>query len=59
MNANVKGALKDLNRFYKIFTHNGKSLKKSEVKNILMNAINKGYETIYDIPDEEVEKWVN
>ena len=58
MNANVKGAYKNLNRFYKIFTHNGKSLSKSEVKNILTNAINKGYETIYDIPDEEVEKFI-
>ena len=54
MNADVKGAYAQLNKSWRSFTHNGKPMSKQEVKSVLEYAIEKGYETTMDIPDDEI-----
>jgi hypothetical protein len=44
MNADCKGALAQINKSWKAFTHNGKPMSKAEVKAVLEYAVKKGYE---------------
>jgi len=59
MNADCKGALAQINRSYKAFVHNGKSMSKAEVKAVLEYAIEKGYEHTGMLSDEEVDNILN
>ena len=54
MNADVKGALAQINDSWKAFVHNGKPMTKPEVKAVLEYAISKGYETTAELKDDEV-----
>ena len=54
MNADCKGALAQINRSYKAFVHNDKSMSKAEVKAVLQYAIEKGYEHTGMLSDEEI-----
>lgn len=54
MDADVLGCLKAINRSYKAFEHNGKSMTKKEVQAVLMYAYNKGYKAVSQLSDEEI-----
>lgn len=54
MNASIEGSLKNLNKVYQFFEHNGKTFSKQEVKTILTYAKNKGYKTTGEIQDIDV-----
>lgn len=55
MNADVKGALNQLNQSYKAFTHNGHSMSKQAVKAVLEYAVAKGYEHTGQLRDSEID----
>ena len=59
MNASVKGALAQLDRSWKCFTHKGKPMTKKEVKSVLEYAEKKGYKTTNEIKDSEVDDVIN
>lgn len=56
MNADIKGALAQLNRSYKAFEHKGKRMTKQEVKKVLEYGLAKGYKHTGQLLDEEVER---
>jgi ribulose bisphosphate carboxylase small subunit len=56
MNADLKGALQQLNRSYKAFEHKGKSMTKQQVKACLEYGIKQGYEHTGQLSDEEIDK---
>ena len=55
MNADCKGALAQINKSYRAFTHNGESMTKSEVKAVLEYAVKKGYDHTGLLTDEEID----
>ena len=55
MNADCKGALVQINKSWKAFTHNGKSMTKNEVKAVLEYAVKKKYEHTGMISDKEID----
>jgi hypothetical protein len=55
MNADCKGALAQINKSWKAFTHNGKGMSKAEVKAVLEYAIEKGYEHTGLLSQEEID----
>lgn len=59
MNASVNGALEQLERSYKAFTHRGKAMTKEQVKAVLTYAKQVGYETTNELKDEEVDEIVD
>lgn len=59
MNADITGALLKLNKVWRLFEHNGKNLSKSQVKQILEYGLSKGYETVKEIPDSEIDRIIN
>jgi hypothetical protein len=56
MNADVKGALEQINNSWKAFTHNGKRMTKTEVRKVLKFCIAKGYKTTAELKDGEVDR---
>jgi ribulose bisphosphate carboxylase small subunit len=56
MHADLIGALEQINRSYKTFTHRGKWLSKEQVIKVLEYGISKGYKTTAEFSDEEVDK---
>ena len=56
MYADIEGALWQINKYYRMFEHNGKSLSKTQVKTILEHGLKKGYETTADFKEDEVDK---
>lgn len=56
MNADIKGALEQLNKSWKAFTHKGKRMTKEEVKRVLMYGLKQGYTHTGQLSDEEVDK---
>lgn len=57
MEANLKGALAQLNKAWPAFRHNGKPMTKAEVKALLEYGIAKGYESTAQLnEDAEVDK---
>lgn len=55
MNADIVGALNNINRSYRIFEHNGKSMTKAQVKKVLQYGLDKGYEHTGQITDDEID----
>ncbi len=55
MNADIKGALAKLNRYYHCFEHNGKRMTKPEVKAVLQYGLKMGYTDTGQITDAEVD----
>lgn len=55
MNADIKGALEQLNRSYKAFEHKGRRMTKQEVKKVLEYGLEKGYKHTGQLSDEEVD----
>ncbi len=56
MHADIKGALDQINKSYRAFEHNGRSLTKTQVKAILQYGLSKGYKTTEQLTDEEVNQ---
>ncbi len=59
MNADVKGALAQINTSWKAFTHKGQRMSKNEVKAVLEYAVSKGYKTTAELNDNEVDEIIN
>jgi hypothetical protein len=55
MNADCKGALAQLNKSYKAFVHNGNSMSKQAVKEVLEYAISRGYDHTGMLRDAEID----
>lgn len=55
MDADIKGALRQLDKSWKAFEHKGRPLTKLQVKGILMYGIFKGYKSTSEFTDEEVD----
>ena len=56
MNADIAGALEQLNKSWRCFTHKGKPLTKKQVRKILKYGISKGYRHTGQLTDEEVDE---
>ncbi len=57
MNADCKGALKQINKSWKAFQHNGKQMTKRQVKAVLTYAVYvKGYEHTGQLSKKEVDE---
>lgn len=59
MHADIQGALNQINRSYKAFTHRGKRMSKDEVKKVLQFGLKRGYTTTDQFSDEEVDLILN
>jgi hypothetical protein len=59
MDADIKGCLNQINRSWKAFEHNGKPMTKSQVKAVLEYGLSKGYVSVSQISDVEVESILN
>lgn len=55
MDANIVGALEQLEISWKAFEHNGKQMTKEQVRKTLVYGIQKGYKNISELTDEEVD----
>jgi hypothetical protein len=55
MNADVEGALAQINRSYKDFEHKGKPMTKVQVKAVLEYAKQVGYKSTNQLKDFEVD----
>ena len=55
MNADCKGALAQLNRSWRAFTHNEKQMTKIQVKAVLEYAVKKGYDNTGLLTTEEID----
>jgi hypothetical protein len=59
MKANLKGSLENINKCWRWFEHNGKSMSKQEVRTVLEYGIQKGYETTDDFKEGEIDNLLN
>ncbi len=59
MNADIQGALNQINKSYKVFEHKGKPMTKQQVKLVLEYGLKKGYEHTGQLKDKEVESIIN
>ena len=59
MHADLVGALMQLNKSYKAFTHRGKPMTKNEVLRVLQYGLKKGYSTTAELSDEEVDQIIS
>lgn len=55
MNADIQGALSQIDKSYKAFVHNGNPMTKRQVKAVLNHGLIKGYKTTAEFTDDEVE----
>ena len=56
MHADLQGALSQINKRWKAFIYNGKSLSKAQVEKVLKAGIAKGYKTTADFKENEVDE---
>jgi len=56
MNADIKGALTQLNKSWKAFTHKGKPMTKLQVKKVLEYGLKQGYDHTGQLTDNEVDQ---
>ena len=55
MDADVKGALAQINKSWRAFIHKGKPMAKEQVRLVLQYAINKGYKSTSEFSDDEID----
>ena len=55
MNADLTGALEQLDTAWKAFEHKGKPMTKDQVRKALIFGIKKGYKHTGELTDEDVE----
>ncbi len=56
MHADVKGALKQINKSWRAFTHRGKPMSKDQVRIVLEYAVARGHDHTGLLKDEEIDK---
>ena len=56
MDADIKGALEQINKSYRAFEHNGQSMSKHQVMKVLEYGLSKGYKAVSQISDDEVDR---
>jgi len=56
MNADIKGALEQIDKSYICFEHNGKPMTKAQVKKVLEYGLKKGYNSTSQLTNKEVDK---
>ena len=56
MHADLKGALQQINKSWRAFTHKGMSMSKEQVKKCLEYGIKKGYKSTADFKEGEIDK---
>lgn len=59
MNADLVGALEQLEKSWKAFEHKGNPMTKEEVRKCLVYGIKKGYKHTGELTDEEIEIAIN
>lgn len=59
MDASVQGALAQIDRSWRAFTHNGKPMTKEQVTKVLIYANNKGYKATSELSGEEIDKIID
>lgn len=59
MHASIQGALAQINRSWKAFTHKGKPMTKEQVTKVLIYANNKGYKSTSELTDDEIDKIID
>ena len=59
MNADVKGALEQINTSWKAFEHRGKQMTKEQVKSVLEYANQVGYKTTEQIPENVIDEIID
>jgi len=55
MNADLVGALEQIDKSWRAFEHNGKPMTKDEVRKCLVYGIQKGYKHTGQLTDEEID----
>lgn len=55
MNADLVGALQQINKSWKAFEHKGEKMTKEEVRKALVYGIKKGYEHTGQLTDEDID----
>ena len=56
MHADLKGSLRAIDKSWRVFIHNGKSLSKVQVEKVVKAGIAKGYKTTADFKENEVNE---
>lgn len=56
MNADLVGALENLDEVWQTFEHKGEPMTKDEVRKALVYGIRKGYDHTGQLTDEDVDK---
>lgn len=56
MDADIQGALDQINTSYKCFEHRGKKMSKEQVRKVLEYAKQVGYKTTAELKDREVDE---
>lgn len=59
MNADVKGALQQINTSWRAFEHRGKQMTKEQVKAVLEYANQVGYKTTDQIPENVIDEIID
>lgn len=55
MHADIQGALNQIDKSWRAFTHKGLPMTKEQVTKVLVYANNKGYKSTSQLTDEEVD----
>lgn len=55
MHADVNGALANIERSWKVFTHRGEPMTKAQVTAVLTYAKQVGYKSTADLKDKEID----
>lgn len=56
MEANLAGALEQINESYKAFQHKGQKMSKEDVRKVLKYGLSKGYESTSELSDNEIDE---
>ena len=59
MNADLVGALEQIEKSWKAFEHKGKPMTKEQVRKVLVYGIRKGYDNTGQLTDVEVDEVIN
>lgn len=59
MQADIQGALDQLNKSWKVFEHRGEPMTKKQVKAVLEYGLDKGYTSTGEFKDSEIDEIIN
>ena len=59
MQADIQGALNQINQSWRSFTHKDKPMTKQQVEKVLRYALKKGYKTTAELSDSEIDLLIN